>query len=262
MVLEVRRQPRAAVLPGAQQPAVVVAQLVEQERAARRPPPRGSRRGRAPRRRRRAPQTISAFHEVSRLSSSPGRTRPDRALEQPRADLLSAARARAARLEHVRAVLEVAVLGHAEVRDRGLGELGSEHLAQLVERPHVELSLDALGVGVERRAEATLGTAHLAQRPVERLAADARAATRRPRPASRAGRRGRAARCRRASSRSGGPSRSRRRRSAQSRRRPGRRCRRAPSPAASRATSRARRAPAAARSSTTAGTSARDRSRR
>ena len=39
-------------------------------------------------------------------------------------------------------------------------------------RPHVEAPLDALGVGVERRVEAALGPAHLAQRPVERVAAD------------------------------------------------------------------------------------------
>ena len=96
-----------------------------------------------------------------------------------------------------------------------------------LQRPHVELALHALGVGVQRRAEAALGAAHLAQRPVERLAAHRAAAAHRPTPASRAGRRGPAARCRRASSRSGAPSRWRRPRSGQSRRRSGHRSRRA-----------------------------------
>ena len=57
-----------------------------------------------------------------------------------------------------------------EVLDRGVVKL-AEGRAELLDRPHVELALDALGVGVQRRAEASLGTAHLAQHPIERLAA-------------------------------------------------------------------------------------------
>ena len=133
-------------------------------------------------------------------------------------------------------VAEVALLGGAEPGDRGV-RVVAEQLAQLGERPHVEASLDALGVGVERAVEAALRAAHLAQRPLERVAADLAQPLVAARPASRAGRRGRAGRCRRASSRSAGPSRRRRRCSGRSRRRAGRGCRRRPSRAASAATS-------------------------
>ena len=98
--------------------------------------------------------------------------RSARARKQPGADLRQPLGRVAAGLEHVRAVLEVALGGGAEVGDGGLGELFAEHLAQLVDGPDVELALDPLGVGVERRAEAALRPAHLAQRPVERLDAD------------------------------------------------------------------------------------------
>ena len=69
--------------------------------------------------------------------------------------------------------LEVAALGHPEVLDRLLAQLVAEDLAHLVERPHRELALDALGVGVERGGEGALLLAQLGERPVERLAADA-----------------------------------------------------------------------------------------
>ena len=72
--------------------------------------------------------------------------------------------------------LEVARLGDAEVGDRIVGELaqvgGGERVADLVRGPEVEAALLALGVGVERRVEAALRPAHLAQRPVERVGAD------------------------------------------------------------------------------------------
>ena len=100
-------------------------------------------------------------------------------------------------------------------------------------RPDVEAALLALGVGVERGVEAALGAAHLAQRPVERLLADPPVAVVAGEPASRAGRRGPAGRCRRASSRSGGRASARRPSSGRSRRRSGRRCRRPPSRRAS-----------------------------
>ena len=157
--------------------------------------------------------------------------------------------------------LEVARLGHAEVLDRGVGQ-GPERLAHLGRRPHVELALDALGVGVERAREPALRLAELAQRPVERLARDALEEGARPRPGRRAGTRARAARCRTASSRSGGRSSGRRPSSARSRRRPGRTCRRPPSGAGCGAPSGARRAGAGTRSSTPPGTSARRPSRR
>ena len=66
--------------------------------------------------------------------------------------------------------LEVARVGHAEMLDRRVGELGLERGPYLVEPPHVEAPLDALGVGVERAREAALCLQQLAQRPVERLA--------------------------------------------------------------------------------------------
>ena len=72
------------------------------------------------------------------------------------------------------AALEVAARQHAEVVERRLRVVAvAERRAHLLERPDVELALLALGVGVERRVEAALGAAHLAQRPVERLLADA-----------------------------------------------------------------------------------------
>ncbi len=48
-------------------------------------------------------------------------------------------------------------------------EVVAEHREQLVHAPDVELALDALGVGIQRRVEAALGARHLAQDPVERL---------------------------------------------------------------------------------------------
>ena len=81
-------------------------------------------------------------------------------------------------------------------------------------------------------------------------------------PASRADRRGRVERCRRASSRSGGRARRRRPSSGRSRRRVGRRCRRPASRRGSSRRSRARRGRAAAPAPRRAGTSGRRRSRR
>ena len=74
----------------------------------------------------------------------------------------------AAPLEY-QAVLELARL---EVRDRVVVQV-TERVAQLGLRPDVELALHALGVGVERGIEPPVGRAHLTQRPVERLAANA-----------------------------------------------------------------------------------------
>ena len=66
---------------------------------------------------------------------------------------------------------EVALLACAEPGDRRL-RVRAEGALQLSDGPDVELTLDALGVGVERRVEATLLAAHLAQRPGERVEAD------------------------------------------------------------------------------------------
>ena len=89
-------------------------------------------------------------------------------LEQPGADLGQRLGHRTASLEHDRAMLEAAA---APKYATASSYSSPEHRAQLVVGPHVELALDALGVGVERGVEATFGAAHLAQRPVERLAA-------------------------------------------------------------------------------------------
>ena len=150
-----------------------------------------------------------------------------------------------ARLEDVGA-LEVAALGRAEPGDRGVGVV-AQRRAQLVDAPHVELALHALGVGVERAVEAALGRAHLAQGPVERLLGGA------PQQRVAAGLKAvqvgarqqgvvveHLLEVRHASS-------ARRRCSARSRRRPGRRCRRRPSSAASAAPSAARRGRAGTR---------------
>ncbi len=143
---------------------------------------------------------------------------------------------------------------------------GPSSSTQFLLAPHVVAALDALRVGVERRVEAALGSAHLAQRPAQRVERDVEEVPARRSPARRAGRRVRAARCRRASSRSAAPSTRRRRCSGRSRRRAGRGCLRLPSLAASTRPSRALppRPPAAAgtRAPKPAGTSGRPRSRR
>ncbi len=73
------------------------------------------------------------------------------------------------RLRMVR-VLEVPLRAHAEPGDRRVG-VGAEQLTQLALPPHVVAALDALRVGVERRVEAALGPAHLAERPAQRAQA-------------------------------------------------------------------------------------------
>ena len=198
---------------------------------------------------------ISAFQAVRRLSSAPGRARRSRAAEQPRADTRRASSRR-------RALARGPPARSAPARDGG-GRRSCPPRSRRARRsrrprprraaraaratrPHVEAPLDALGVGVERRVEAALGPAHLAQRPVERVAADLPQALLAGGLPSRAGRRARAARCRRASSRSAAPSRWRRRCSARSRRRAGRGCRRRPSPRKRLAERRISRSPRAA----------------
>ena len=69
-------------------------------------------------------------------------------------------------------MLERAGRGDLEDLRRPGAVLGAEHLGELVGRPDVELALDALAVGVERRGEATLGGAQLAQQEVGGLAGD------------------------------------------------------------------------------------------
>ena len=87
-------------------------------------------------------------------------------------EALGLGRRRAARQVEDASPLEVARLGDPVVVDRLLRRL-AQHGADLLRRPDVEAALLALGVGVERRVEAALRPAHLAQRPVERLLADA-----------------------------------------------------------------------------------------
>ena len=169
-------------------------------------------------------------------------------VEQPPADLRQPLRALAPRFEHQRVLERL----WAEVRHRFVVEL-AERVAQLGLAPRVELPLDALGVGVERRAEAALGSPEIGRGPSRASSGTPPRAARRPRPASRAGTRPPAARCRRASSRSGGRSRWRRPSSGRSRRRAGRRCRRRPSTAGCAAPAPARRARAAARSTGSGG---------
>ncbi len=168
------------------------------------------------------------------MSSSPGRTRCERASNSLRRISGERRGLGAARLEHVQPALEVALLGGAEVRDRLVGERGPS-----TSRSSVDASTRRTSPRrprSRRRAPSRSRPRGRASRAAPSRASRGRpaATARRPRPASRAGRPAPAARCRRASSRSGGPSRSRRPRSARTRRRPGRRSRRAPSPRASR----------------------------
>ena len=196
VVLQEAVELRAAVVVGAQQaPVRIVAQLAQV--AQRRTPRSATRRLGVARlrqrraRRRRARAIISAFQVVRRLSSSAGRTgarAPPAGAARIRAALLGArARARAPRSTFRPGC---GWSGSAKLpcsrrrrttRSRRRRRAPSA-LAQLATRPHVEAALDALGVGVERAVEAALGAAHLAQRPVERVAGRPR--SRRGSPAS------------------------------------------------------------------------------
>ena len=189
------------------------------------------------------------------MSSRPGRTRCSRAARSARRASASPGGALAERAERdVEDVpaLEVPGRAHAPVAEQPLDLVGGDPARPpspsgrlLV--PDVEAAFLALGVGVERRVEAALGAAHLAQRPVERLARHVQPALARPSAGSRAGRRGRAARCRRASSRSAARASARRPCSGRSRRRPGRRCRRTSSRRGCGRRARARRGPSGTR---------------
>ena len=86
-----------------------------------------------------------------------------------------------------------------------LGLLRARARAHLVGRPDVVLALDALGVGVLRRVQAALGSAHLALEVRRRLAHDPRERAARASPATPRRRAAAAGRCRRASSRSAAP---------------------------------------------------------
>ena len=113
---------------------------------------------------------MRAFQDVRRLSSTPGQTRCRANVVEGAPPLVPALGLAGAAHRDV-APLEVAAVGRPEPGDRLVGVgLPGESLAHLLDRPDVELALDPLGVGVERRAEAALGPAHLGERPVERLA--------------------------------------------------------------------------------------------
>ena len=172
VILEVGVEAPAAVLPGAQQPAVGVAQRAEHEVG-------GAGGGL---------EVVGSLEHRAGLGQRgdhqgvPGgqalvvEPRPDalraHLVEAPAPLVEALGRARAAHRDV--GALEVAAVGGPEPGDRLVGvRLVPERRAQLVHAPDVELALDALRVGVERREEAALGRAHLAQRPVERLLGDA-----------------------------------------------------------------------------------------
>ena len=170
MVLEVGAEAPATAVVGAQQAPVGVAQVAQHELRARhggvavvvaaQDGARVGQRGdhqRVPR--------------AQALVVEPGAHPPLAGGVQAALDLGELRRVRRRAHGDVRA-LEVAPRAHAEVLDGGRAELLAERRADLVERPHVVLALDALAVGVQRGGEAALGLAQLAQRPVERLGAD------------------------------------------------------------------------------------------
>ena len=172
MVLEVGAETRLAAVVGAQEPAVGVAHLAEQEL-------RAGDGGIA---------VVGTLERRARVGQGgdhqrvPGgqplvvERRPHALLArfpQPRLDLIQPLGIRR-RAHRCPAALEVGRPGHAEVRERNLGEVVvAERGPHLLGRPDVEAALLALGVGVERRREAALLLAQVAQRPVERLGADA-----------------------------------------------------------------------------------------
>ena len=122
---------------------------------------------------------------------------------------------------------EVPVGGDAVVAHDLVG-VGAAHLAELVERPEVELALDPLGVGVFGRVEAAGRIGEVAQHVADDVFDDRAVPLLAGREIAVQVRRG-SARCRRASSRSAGRATSRRSSSGRSRRRGGRGCRRRPS---------------------------------
>ena len=174
MVLEHRAQPRLAAVVGAQQPAVLVAHAGDEEVGA------GDRRlaidvvveGRGGVGERGDHERVPARQP---LVVEPRPHALGARLVEPLAQLVAVRRVGRRADRDVRA-LEVALLGHPEVLDRLGAELVAERLADLGRRPDVELALHALGVRVERGGERALLLAQLGERPVERLAADAREA--------------------------------------------------------------------------------------
>ncbi len=239
VVLEVGADARLAVVVGAQQAPVAVAHARQHELRAgrRRVEVAGLRERRARVCQRRDHERVPARHAL--VVEARAHALDARRAKRP-ADPLALLRGRArtaageyveARLRMVR-VREVALLGDAEPRDRGV-RVGAQQRAQLLGAPHVE------GVPPRRpsprRAPSRSRPRARASRaaPTRARPRTPRAAAPRPTPRTRAGTRARAARCRRASSRSAAQSSSRRRCSARSRRRAGRGCRPRPSRAAS-----------------------------
>ena len=168
MVLEVGVQLALAVLPAAQQPAILGAQLAEHE----------------VRRRARGVEVVVPLEHRARVGERGDHQRVPGGqplVVEARPDALGAhvveplppcvAALGLARPAHGDVPpLEVAAVGGAEPRDRLVGvRLALERGPHLLDAPDVELALLALGVGVERGVEAALGAAHLAERPVERL---------------------------------------------------------------------------------------------
>ena len=99
---------------------------------------------------------------------------------------------------------EIARCSHVVVRGKEAGVLLAEHILDLGQGPHVELSLLALGIGIEGGAERALRRRHLPLEPADGLArprAEQRVAGALPCEREQLED---AARCRRASSRNAG----------------------------------------------------------
>src|SRR5262249_23908208 len=65
--------------------------------------------------------------------------------------------------------LEISLLGYVILRGKESGIVRTECISQLGERPDVELSFLAFGIGVERGTERALRRGHLAREPFNRL---------------------------------------------------------------------------------------------
>ena len=214
----------------------------------------------------------SPFHDVTTLSSRAGCGRPVAVLQQQVSRVAATTEGRPGRRAAGGSSCRARRCRRSVTRSscgRGSAVLVTEHLDELRRRPGVGQALDAVGVGVEGRREAALGGAEVAHQEVGRLGSHPPGQRRRRWPGSSGRRRAAAGRCRRASSRSGARPSARRRSTARSRRPAGRRCHRGPSPRRSvapwpgRPRSRSGRdAAAGTRAPSTAGTSARRRTRR
>ncbi len=190
-----RRRRRGARAPAVAlprpQPAPVGAAAATPAGTRPRPRPRRSRPARLrPHRPRPRRRSSGAFHSVSTLSSSPGRTRRSRCSNSAwRAASTSAGRSRSpgvVKPAEDRGALEVAAGGHAVPLDGGLRGV-AEHRPDLRLCPDVELALHAFAVGILGRREPALGLAQVAQHVADGLRRRPGGSGARRSPASRAG---------------------------------------------------------------------------